>query len=86
MLKNDDRFNSFSKHLSPVERAQARTLLENQRSQLSQRMRDYLMGAYGAQEPCQVRWMMRRHWSNRCIRWNLALHELPIGGNLGKGI
>jgi len=48
VLKTNDRFNSFSNHLSPVERAQARTLLDNQRSQLRQRMRDYLMGAYGA--------------------------------------
>lgn len=48
VLKSDDRFASFSKHLSPIERTQARTLLDNQRSQLRQRIRDYLMGAYGA--------------------------------------
>jgi len=53
VLKSDDRFNSFSNHLSPIERAQARTLLENQRSQLRQRMRDYLMGAYGAAQAIQ---------------------------------
>ena len=50
ILKNDERFNSFSKHLSPVDRAQARTLLDNQRSQLRQRIKDYLMGAYGVSE------------------------------------
>ncbi len=50
VLKTDDRFSSFSKHLSPVDRGQARTLLENQRSQLRQRIKDYLLGAYGASE------------------------------------
>ncbi|MGM8930219.1 phage resistance protein [Salinicola halophyticus] len=47
VLKSDDRFSSFSKHLTPVDRAQARTLLENQRSQLQQRLKDCLLGAYG---------------------------------------
>ena len=51
VLKSDDRFASFSKHLSPIERGQARTLLDNQRSQLRQRIRDYLMGAFGAAQP-----------------------------------
>lgn len=51
VLKSDDRFTSFSKHLSPIERGQARTLLDNQRSQLRQRIRDYLMGAFGAAQP-----------------------------------
>jgi hypothetical protein len=47
VLRSDDRFSSFSKHLTPVDRAQARTLLENQRSQLQQRLKDCLLGAYG---------------------------------------
>ncbi len=47
VLKTEDRYNSFTRHLQPQERGQARTLLGNQRSQLRQRMRDYLMGAYG---------------------------------------
>lgn len=51
VLKSDDRFSSFSKHLTPVDRAQARTLLENQRSQLQQRLKDCLLGAYGASSP-----------------------------------
>lgn len=50
VLKSDDRFASFSKHLSPVDRTQARTLLENQRSQLRQRLKDCLLGAYGGSE------------------------------------
>lgn len=50
ILKNDDRFNSYSKHLSPFDRNQAKTLLENQRSQLRQRLKDCLFGAYGGRE------------------------------------
>lgn len=50
VLKNDDRFLSFSKQLSPVDRTQARTLLDNQRSQLRQRIKDALLAAYGASE------------------------------------
>lgn len=50
VLKSDDRFASFSRYLSPVDRTQARTLLENQRSQLRQRLRDCLLGAYGGSE------------------------------------
>ncbi|MBN8431455.1 hypothetical protein JF535_11385 [Microbulbifer salipaludis] len=51
VLKTEDRFTSFTRHLQPQERGQARTLLGNQRSQLRQRMREYLMGAYGAAAP-----------------------------------
>jgi hypothetical protein len=50
VLKSQDRFSSFTRHLQPQERGQAETLLKNQRMQLRQRMRDYLMGAYGAQQ------------------------------------
>jgi hypothetical protein len=42
-----ERFNNYVTHLSPVDRAAARSLLENQQSQLRQRMIGYLMGAYG---------------------------------------
>jgi hypothetical protein len=42
-----ERFNNYVTHLSPVDRAAARSLLENQQSQLRQRMISYLEGAYG---------------------------------------
>lgn len=85
VLKNDDRFNSFSKHLSPVERAQARTLLENQRSQLSQRMRDYLMGAYGAQEPLPGSLDDATALEQQVYSLEPGFTpKLPIGSNLGK--
>mgnify|MGYP000113761603 CR=1 FL=1 len=51
ILKSDDRFNQYSKHLSPQDRTSARTLLDNQRSQLRQQIKDYLIGAYGVSEP-----------------------------------
>ncbi|WP_291980612.1 hypothetical protein [Luteitalea sp.] len=46
-----ERFSSFATHLPPVERATARQLLENRRSQLRERLRLFLEGAYGIQEP-----------------------------------
>jgi hypothetical protein len=42
-----ERFGSFASHLSQVDQAAARALLDNQRSQLRQRLRAYLDGAYG---------------------------------------
>lgn len=42
-----ERFNNYVTHLSPVDRAAARSLLENQQSQLRQRLINYLEGAYG---------------------------------------
>jgi hypothetical protein len=51
VLKSDDSFNRYSGHLSPQDRASARTLLENQRSQLRAQLRDTLIGAYGVAEP-----------------------------------
>lgn len=46
-----DRFNSYVSHLSPVDRSAARSLLDNQRSQLRQRMINYLEGVYGIAPP-----------------------------------
>jgi hypothetical protein len=42
-----ERFAGASAHLSPVDRAQARSLLENQQSQLRQKLKLTLEGAYG---------------------------------------
>jgi hypothetical protein len=46
-----ERFSTYATHLPPVERAIARQLLENRRSQLRERLRMFLEGAYGIQEP-----------------------------------
>ncbi len=51
VLKSDDSFNRYSNHLSPQDRASARTLLDNQRSQLRAQLKDTLIGAYGVAEP-----------------------------------
>ena len=51
ILKSDDSYSRYSGHLSPTDRASARTLLENQRSQLRQQIKDYLIGAYGVATP-----------------------------------
>ncbi len=46
-----DRFNNYVTHLSPVDRSAARSLLENQQSQLRHRMISYLEGMYGIANP-----------------------------------
>jgi hypothetical protein len=51
ILKSEDSYNRYSRHLTPQDRANARTLLENQRSQLRQQIKDHLMGAYGVSTP-----------------------------------
>lgn len=47
ILASDDRFRSYSSELSEVERAEARTLLDNQRSQIRESIRLALEAAYG---------------------------------------
>ena len=46
-----ERYEDYASHLSAVDRASARTLLENQRSQLRQRLIACLEGAYGIAQP-----------------------------------
>src|SRR5262249_40767512 len=48
-----DRFASYVSHLSPVDRQAAKTLLENQRGQLRQRLIQDLEGAYHVSTPVQ---------------------------------
>ncbi|MEO5354353.1 MAG: DUF6079 family protein [Magnetococcus sp. XQGC-1] len=47
VLASDDRFRSYADHLSEIERASARSLMDNQRSQLKQHVLNCLEGAYG---------------------------------------
>lgn len=85
VLKNDERFNSFSKHPSPVDRAQAKTLLENQQSQLRQRIKDYLMGAYGAAEAIPNSLDDSGSLENQVISLEQGfIPRLPVGSDLGK--
>lgn len=46
-----ERFNTYAANLPAVERSTARQLLDNRRSQLRERLRLMLEGAYGIQEP-----------------------------------
>lgn len=50
-ILSGERFATYATQLPPVERATARQLLENRRSQLRERLRVFLEGAYGIQEP-----------------------------------
>lgn len=47
VLASDDRFRLYSEHLSAVDRAAARNLLDNQRSSLRQHLENCLLGAFG---------------------------------------
>lgn len=51
ILKSDESYDRYSRHLTPQDRASARSLLDNQRSQLSQQFKEHLMGAYGVAAP-----------------------------------
>jgi hypothetical protein len=46
-----DRFNDYASHLSATDRLSARNLLANRRSQLHERIRQALEGAYGVSKP-----------------------------------
>jgi hypothetical protein len=49
ILASDDRFSQYSTQLSPQDRQTAKSLLENQRSVLRQRVQNHLDAAYGLQ-------------------------------------
>jgi hypothetical protein len=85
ILKSDDSFRTFSKHLSPQERAQARTLLDNQRSQMRHRIETYLMGAYGVSEPLAGSLNDGGVLDSQVYSLETGFApSLPIGSNLGK--
>jgi hypothetical protein len=47
LLSNDERLRQYSSHLSLADRAEAKTVLTNQRDQLKERLRRSLLMAYG---------------------------------------
>ena len=51
LLSNDDRLRQYSAHLSLAERSEAKTVLNNQRDQLRERLRRALRMAYGVMNP-----------------------------------
>lgn len=85
ILKNDDRFATYSRHLSPIDRAQARSLLENQRSQLRQRIKDFLLCAYGVTETVPGALDDSVTLEQQVISLEPGFTpRLPVGSTLGK--
>lgn len=80
-----ERFTNYVTRLTPQERSEARTLLENQRSQLKQRIIGYLQGAYGiaTPEPESIDQVLRidgrEHFESLDPSFDLAV---PVGANL----
>ncbi len=80
-----NQFDSYASHLSIADRGQARSLLENQRSQLTEQIKALLLGAYGV-APDQAEMIdggnfepSRRAYS---LESGLTLRP-PVGANLG---
>ena len=85
VLKNDDNLRKYSSHLSQQDRAQAKTLLENQRSQLTERIKAYLMGAYGAGESQPGSLDDSVRLERQVYSLQPAFNpQLPVGSSLGK--
>src|SRR5262249_53893673 len=80
-----ERFPNYVTRLSPQERSEARTLLENQRSQLKQRIIGYLQGVYGIANPetssidQALKLDGREHFESLDPTFDLAV---PVGANL----
>jgi hypothetical protein len=80
-----ERFGNYVTRLSPQERSDARTLLENQRSQLRLRIIGYLQGAYGIATPEHgsidpaLKLEGREHFESLGPSFDLAV---PVGANL----
>jgi hypothetical protein len=80
-----DRFTDYSAHLTPTDRAAAKALLENQRSQLRTRIRQVLEGAYGVANapPGSVD---SSHAPEEHVQSldRTFRPQLPVGGNLAQ--
>ena len=58
-----ERFTQYANHLSPQDRQAAKSLLENQRSVLQQRVRGHLDAAYGLEAHRKARSTRRTTWT-----------------------
>jgi hypothetical protein len=86
ILTSDDRFRSYSDHLSEVERASARNLLDNQRSQLKQHVLNCLQGAYGISQAAQGTLDNAHNLSDHFQSLDPTFHpQPPVGANLKGG-
>ncbi len=82
-LLTGERFDQCASHLSSVDKAAARSLLDNQRSQLHQRVLSVLEGAYGVAEPIQGT-IDRTHELNEHFQSldHTYVPRPPVGANL----
>lgn len=82
-----ERFDSYAAHLAPVDRSIAKTLLENQRSQLRQRIVNFLEGAYAIATPVPnsidttYELAPAEHFQTLDESFNL---QPPVGANLNQ--
>jgi hypothetical protein len=82
-LLTGERFDQCASHLSSVDKAAARSLLDNQRSQLHQRALNVLEGAYGVADPIQGT-IDRTHELNEHFQSldHTYVPRPPVGANL----
>jgi hypothetical protein len=80
-----DRFAQYANYLSPQDRQAAKSLLENQRSVLRQRISNHLDAAYGlevgASHSLDTSWMLELHERFVSLRLGLELKP-PVAANL----
>jgi hypothetical protein len=81
-----ERFAEYAGHLAPVDRAAARSLLDNQRSQLRQRLVAYLEGAYGVASPLPGAVDASHELAEHVQSLDPTFRpQPPVGANLGEG-
>ena len=79
-----ERFGQYSSHLSPQDRPAAKSLLENQRSILRQRVQSHLDAAYGLEVLSRVPRYVARPRSQRALRVSGPgfVPQPPVAANL----
>ena len=86
LLASDDRFRGYTDHLSDVERATARNLMDNQRSQLRQHVRNCLEMAYGIAQPAPGILDGAHNLADHFYSLDPTFQPRPpVGANLGEG-
>jgi hypothetical protein len=84
-----ERFNDYASHLSAVDRSAARALLDNQRSQLRQRLIAVLQGAYGIAPPLpgSIDTSQFAGASDQLISLDGTFRpQPPVGANMGQAL
>ncbi len=84
-----ERFNQYSNHLSPQDRQGAKSLLENQRSVLRQRVQNHLDAAYGLDAitpgSLDTTHELEQH-EQFCSLWEGFDPQPPVAANLGSAM